>query len=530
MTPATVETNVQILKDYIELCLANGAKPVGVVFPVAPAVRKTYNAELLKNFRAIIHQLEENSDFMCIDWFDHFNYDCFQDMTHLASRGSWLANAVVALKLNINNLIPDESFCDMTYEYFNGLSKVAPKDEYNALLERVFKASAKMLRRKNKIKVGFVLIDSAQWCGDDLYNSFAQEERFETTILDCLRLDRAKNEIIRTDFWRGVEQFKARGNLNVVALDKQDSPVPPQDVLIFLTPYFDMIPVALRPQNLTIKTLITHIIYSLAVSVRSDFFYNRIMFRTAWKIFFPSVINLKLYGKRNTLGMPRGFYSGYPKLDAFYKNPDELHFAWKMIRPNAKKIIWAPHHSINSVTRWSTFQWNYKFMYDFAKAHPETSWVVKPHQALFVSAVKDKVFSSLEDFKAYLQKWNDLPNAKVYTGAYYQAIFATSDGLIHDCGSFTAEYQYVDKPMIYLTREGTVFNELGNEIFKVSYLIDGKDFDAIAATLQRVIIDGDDYKASERKKIFDKYLNYPKANGMLASKFIFKSIADEVKA
>ena len=142
----------------------------------------------------------------------------------------------------------------------------------------------------------------------------------------------------------------------------------------------------------------------------------------------------------------------------------------------------------------------------------------------------NEVFPSIEAFEEYMQKWNDLPNAQVYTGAYYQNIFATSDGLIHDSGSFIVEYQYFDKPMIYLTREGTKFNELGNEIFKVSYLVDGKDFDAIAAMIQRVIVEGKDDKAAARKKVFDKYLNYPKATGMLASGFIYQSVANELRA
>ena len=201
-----------------------------------------------------------------------------------------------------------------------------------------------------------------------------------------------------------------------------------------------------------------------------------------------------------------------------------------MARPDAKKIIWAPHHSIkNWSIQTATFQWNYQFMYEFAKAHPEISWIVKPHSNLPVNALGAKVFSSAAAYEDYFKAWDDLPNAKVYTGAYYQAIFATSDGLIHDCGSFTAEYQYVDKPMIYLTREGSGHNELGTEILKASYTVDGKDFEGIAAMIQRVFIEGDDYKAAERKEVFNKYLNYPKANGMLASEFIYKNITDELK-
>lgn len=60
-------------------------------------------------------------------------------------------------------------------------------------------------------------------------------------------------------------------------------------------------------------------------------------------------------------------------------------------------------------------------------------------------------------------------------------------------------------------------------------LADGKDFDGIAAMIQRVFIEGDDYKAAERKVIFDKHLNYFKDNGMLASEFIYKNIVDELK-
>ena len=229
--------------------------------------------------------------------------------------------------------------------------------------------------------------------------------------------------------------------------------------------------------------------------------------------------------------MPRGIYSGYPKLDVFFKPDSKFQFDWKMTRPDAKKIIWAPHWSIgHRGVRQATIQWNYKFMYEFAKAHPETSWVVKPHPTLFNSALLEKLFPSEEALNEYFQKWDNLPNARFYTGTYYQDIFATSDGMILDCVSFVAEYQYVDKPMIFLTRSGSAkFDALGEAILKSSYTVDGKDLDAIAATIQRVIIEGDDYKAAQRKEIFDKYLNYPKTNGMSASDFIYKNICDELK-
>ena len=81
--------------------------------------------------------------------------------------------------------------------------------------------------------------------------------------------------------------------------------------------------------------------------------------------------------------------------------------------------------------------------------------------------------------------------------------------------------------MIFLFRGTQSFNDLGNEILKVSYLVDGKDLNGIAENIQRVFIEGKDDKAAARRELFDKYLNYPKTNGMLASEFIYKSIADE---
>ena len=521
-----IKKNVQILEAYIKLCFENSAQPVGLIFPFSPAARETYDKEILKTFREVIYQLEQSYNFICVDMFNlNLGQDCFYDLTHLNEKGILITNALLVMKLYTKKLIPIENFCEMSYDYFYTLSIIVPKDNYNALMEQVFNFSAKIIRRKDKIKVGFVLYDASMWCGDDLYNYFARDKRFEPTIFLCLRCDKFKDKLVRKDFLRGIQQFKSRG-LNIVGLDDRNANIPAQDVFIFLTPYFEVLPNVFHHVNMTAKTLTTYIPYTFEISLFTV--HNYPISHIAWKLFFPSITILDIYDKNCTVGTPRGLYSGYPRLDTFYKAKDNFVFNWKMARPNAKKIIYAPHWSINVGVNYATFQWNYQFMYEFAKAHPEISWVFKPHPNLLFSAINEKVFPSTEAFEEYLQKWNDLPNAQVYTGAYYQAIFATSDGMIHDCGSFTAEYQYVDKPMIYLTRKGAVFNELGHIILNVSYLVDGKDFASIASLMQKIFIEGNDYKAAMRKEIFDKYLNYQKANGMLASEFIYKNILQEL--
>ena len=533
LRPQVMQKNFQILKDYIKLCNKKGAKPIGVVLPFAPTMIKNYDANLLEIFQLMIHELEERYDFECINLFNsNLEYDSFYDMTHLNTKGALFSSAFIGLRLYEKNLLPIENFLEMNYAYFSHLAQTMPKDEYNALIEKIFDISVKRIRRKDKIKVGFVMYDSSMWCGDDLYNFFAKNERFEPTVFLCIRVDRQVNEINRDLFEKnlqhGVKQFKNH-NLNVVALDDREAVVPVQDVLISLTPYLSWLPNAFHIERLTPKTLISHIPYAFDTATRRVMCGEEPIFSILWRLFAPSSFLLEMYKEYCPTGLPNGFYSGYPKMDIFFNKYNDFLFDWKMTSPNAKKIIYAPHWSINEGVRYSTFQWNYQFMYEFAKAHPEISWVVKPHQNLMYSAVKSGLFPSIEAFKKYLQDWDDLPNAQVYTGAYYQDIFATSDGMIHDCGSFIAEYQYMDKPMIFLFRGTQSLNDLGKEILKVSYLVDGKDFDGIAATIQKVFIEGNDDKATERKELFDKYLNYPKANGMSASEFIYKSIADEFK-
>ena len=591
LAPCAVEEKV--LEDNIKLCIDKGAKPVVVVLPACAAVKQTYTADALKTFRDTINNVVNKYRATFVDLLDlALAGNLFQDETHLNAEGKAAVTALLTVKLYLNGIISPQDLCsaddeffnvfakyfpndfyfpdgdkpliqhvfclrvcedfnrlsktlpretcmdlmahvfhELTYSYLACLAEMLPKDDYNELATRLFNMTEENIRRKDKIKVGFYFEFPSHWCGDDLYNLFAQDDRFEPTIFMPIN---GWNDtgLDRKEFLIDSKKFKAQG-LNIFEMKPDSLDIPRQDILFRLRPYPepDWIPAAFRLKNLKIKeTLLANIPYSFFVVLADYVSINLPLYDVLWKMFFPSTALLERYKEWNKIGMPRGVYSGYPKLDVFFKPDSKFHFDWKMTHSDAKKIIWAPHWSIGSGICTATFHWNYKFMYDFAKAHPEISWVVKPHPILFGSAIWAGLFPSEDAMNEYFQQWDDLPNARFYTGTYYQDIFATSDGMIQDCCSFIAEYQYVDKPMIFLTRQGgATFDKVGEEILKAAYLVDGKDLDAIAATIQRVIIAGDDYKAAERKAVFDKYLNYPKLNGMFASEFIYKNIADALK-
>lgn len=525
--PETVKKNLKILEDYIKLCLENGAKPIGVTFPFAPAMRKNYDEKLLLTFRMAMNQLEKIYDFTFIDLFDlKLDYSNFYNMAHLNVKGSILATTALNFKLYERNIFSMNSFNATNYFTLDILAHILDKDSYNSLVNKIFNNTVEKIKRKDTIKIGFVLYDASMWCGDEIYNLFAQNPRYELTIFLCLRQDKTTTEKVVEDFYHGVEQFRNKG-LNVIGITDTNTVVPKQDVLMFLTPYLEVLPRAFQLSVLTTETLMTYIPYAMSTGYDAQYV-THLIGKCCWKTFRESEFALSEAKKAGSTGMSREAYSGHPKMDVFFDSSKKFQFNWKMAQPNAKKIIYAPHWSINERgVKYSTFNYNYQFMYDYAKNHPEISWVFKPHPNLLFSAVEEGVFPSAEAFKEYLEKWNDLPNAKVVTGAYYQEIFATSDGMILDSDSFIVEYQYTHKPMIFLTRDTQKFNALGNELMKILYRVDGRDFEGINKLMQKVFTHDNDIMFDARMNFFNEYLDYEKVNKMSASQYIFKSISDE---
>ena len=504
--------NINRLEDYIKLCIAHEVKPVVVVLPYAP---------VLSLFRETLAQFEQVYGVMTIDLFDvPLGYDCFIDMLNLNPRGAQMISSLISFKLHNQGVLPFDNLTLMNYDKFYGLSALLRADAYNKLLARVFNVTCERLRRQSKIKVGFVMYDASMWCGDLLYQLFDRSQRYKPTIFLCQRLDLDSN-ITQKDFDAGVEVFRSKG-MRVVSDEQQISQ---QDVLIYLTPYTDVLPPALQLENQTARTLTVYIPYGMHVSGDAHVPLSSYPVMTlAWKVFLDTRETLAFYDRGCRLGLPRGYYSGYPRMDYFFDEHHDEQFQWKEARPHSTKIIYAPHWSIDNGIQYSTFHLNCKFVYEYAKTHPKTSWVFKPHPNLAYSAVSSGLFSSIDEYNEYVRKWERLPNARVATGGYYQSIFASSDGMILDSGSFNAEYQYTHKPLLFLTRDTQRFTDIGGELMKVLYHADGRDHKAIASFIENVLIKKRDSMFEVRKAFFDAHFNYRKDNGVSASEYIFNAI------
>ena len=89
LEPCVVEEKV--LEDHIKLCANKGAKVAVVVLPVNAAVKKTYNAAVIKTFRDTINKVREKTTGWRAKFIDLLDIGLaaklFQDETHLNAEG-----------------------------------------------------------------------------------------------------------------------------------------------------------------------------------------------------------------------------------------------------------------------------------------------------------------------------------------------------------------------------------------------------------------------------------------------------------
>ena len=406
------------------------------------------------------------------------------------------------------------------------------KDTFLAEKKRLESITIRKLRRKEKIKLAFALYDSSMWCGDELYHLFANDNRFDTVVYLTEREDETGIESSTANNWHNqIAEMKARG-INVIPIreghyEGWEQP----DIFITMNPYDLSYPKKMIFSYMSFSTLLIYIPYACFLWDTKDDgerSYNIPVVNMAWKVFVENEWTRAYFAEHMDTGFPNGEASGWPRVDAYYREKECDTFKWKESIPDAKKIVYAPHWSINEGCTFATFQHNHDFFYKYARIHTEISWVLKPHPNLIHETVKTGVFANENEALRYFEKWDELPNAQVVMGGDYQKIFKSSDAMILDSCSFIEEYQYTGKPMLYLTRPEANFVPLALRILQNNYTVDGRDIYGIIDFIQNIVMNNNDFKKERRSAFFRKELDYMQRNGMLASQYIYNSITEDL--
>ena len=278
------------------------------------------------------------------------------------------------------------------------------------------------------------------------------------------------------------------------------------DIVIFNNPH-GLIPRSLH-RDLFGQHLSCYIPYHIEVGRYSDDLpqYNRVFHNTMWKIFSPHRISLETFKKVARRKARNVVVTGYPGLESLCGHITDLANAedpWKPL--GLKRIIWAPHHTIDDpelpYSNFLRYAEHFKTLVE--DYSDRIQWCFKPHPLLKQKLEKHTDWGHART-EEYFEFWRNHPNVQTELGGY-DNLFRHSDALIHDSGSFLAEYIYVDKPVMYLWSSSSVvkfFNKFG--IDALNCCERGNDESNISEFIES-IIEGRDNCISQRRDFMSKY-------------------------
>lgn len=205
--------------------------------------------------------------------------------------------------------------------------------------------------------------------------------------------------------------------------------------------------------------------------------------------------------------------SGSPLTAAFLAEDSHTGQAWKPTPHSMKKVIWAPHWTLTPELSWfaqGTFLKTAEIMQELAVQYADRiQFAFKPHPCLHRELVKPE-FWGAEKTAAFYRWWAEQPNTQLEEGAYV-SLFMQSDAMIHDSASFLLEYQYADKPALFLSPdkvpEKPIYNDMTRDGIKCHCI--GYTQEEIEQFLQECVLGTQDPKAQERARVRATYLLPP---------------------
>ena len=317
-----------------------------------------------------------------------------------------------------------------------------------------YKRTLKRLRGAaavRKLKVGFVIGSSSKWKAQSLYEKMLRSSEFEPivvlTICDSASRYSAEKCVKQLDETRSF--FKGRGMHCVEAYSREtgicvDLAKMGFDIVIYHQPWG--VVDEQMPYNVAKRSLTFYIPYYVADYGDCRFDCDPPFNRTVYGYLTTNDAWAKVYEDymRHKIHECRYLALGHTGLD--------YAAAVDMSRTDGRYIIYAPHWAFScdamaNAENYSTFLWTGKLILEYAKRHPEQSWVFKPHPTLKQYLHETKVWDDCE-IESYYAEWGKIATT-CFDGDYHR-YFWDSKAMVTDCGSFLMEYPCTGRPLIHL--------------------------------------------------------------------------------
>lgn len=470
------------------------------------------------------------------------------------AESSWEETAAMQLLNALDaNCVNEETISTFYYWHLSALLDFARKipdgkDQYIQIKSDLEALNVKRLKKQKKIVVGFIANYASTWIGDELYRLFEVNEKFEPYVFLISNHNGQSEEMLREEYEQNFTFFKNKDLRVVRTLDAvtgeqytwEEIGIRPE-LCIWLTSWIDLFRGPFYMLNYSLDTLHTYIPYGIMIAEneKNNFVYQQYdkkIHNLGWKNFAESQISMDMSEKYAFVGNSNVIYTGYPKMDVFYRKRRDGFNVWEHLlkkagNPQAKKVIFAPHHTLDETepVHFSTFATNYLAILELVKKYEDQIiFVFKPHPQLKYKAIKAGLFKNIEEWNEYENKWKEMKNAQVMEEGAYDILFFESDAMILDSVSFLAEYLYAHKPLLFLQGQGQRFNDFGSELMKIHYCADGQDVVAIENFLEDIVLKGNDIMLTKRETFFHNNLDYEKIRGKNAAANIYDWICSEL--
>lgn len=308
-----------------------------------------------------------------------------------------------------------------------------------------------------RLRVCFLVCDASMFSAEPIYQVMCRDARFEPFVAVVPRVSRGE-KFLRETLCKTMEQLSARYP-SVRCLYDPDTKVEQSldgqaDVVFTSIVYDDQTSERYTTLPLSRFALVACIPYGYGGQLLSDIRHTIFLpqFAFFWRLFVANPDTLDLWKRSNPLLEDNLVLGGYPKMDRLVEMP---------VRPNRPKtILICPHHTLARVEdglALSNFLRYSDFFLALPKEFPDVYFVFRPHPLLFPRLATSAWWGE-QRTDAYRKKMESLPNVEFQQGGDYFDSFANSDAMIHDCGSFLAEYFYTGRPQCYVLADETVID------------------------------------------------------------------------
>ena len=302
--------------------------------------------------------------------------------------------------------------------------------------------------RGERLRVAFLVCDASMFSAEPVFAKMKDDPRFDCFIAIVPRVTRGE-AFLRETFVKTADVLAKRypGRVRLLYDLELGRGEPLEADMVFSSIlYEDQTLPRYAVEELSRRALVAVLYYGygglFATNERKTPFLPNVVF--AWRYFVSNEATRAMSVERNPELAGNIRVVGYCKMDRLAS-----------ISPASRKrkrVMLCPHHTIEKDTEGlalSTFLQRSDLYLKLPALYPDVDFVFRPHPLLFPRLATPKWWGR-EKTDAYCARIEAFHNVEFQRGGDYFAAFADSDALIHDCGSFLAEYFYTGKPQCYL--------------------------------------------------------------------------------